>query len=471
MDIPTLDALRLSAAIAAREVSCVEVMEAALARIADVNPALNALVSLRDPDILMTEARRADAELDRGTLRGWMHGFPHAVKDLANVKGLVTTMGSPVFKDTVAQADDIFVERIRAAGAIFIGKTNTPEFGLGSNTYNPVFGVTRNVLDPTRTAGGSSGGAAVALAAGMVPVADGSDMMGSLRNPAAWNGVIGFRPSMGRIPDGNAADLFAGSLATIGPMGRTVADTAQLFATMAGYDSRAPLSTAGDPAVFAPPLGRDMVGLRIGWLGDLDGYLAMEEGVLALCETALGTLRDLGCTVSEARLDFPPEALWETWLTLRKVIVAELLAPLYTNESTRASMKPEAVWEVENGLRVTAAEIAKARAGRSAWYRALRGLFGRFDLLVLPSAQVFPFDADIHWPKEIVGRTMDTYHRWMEVVIPGTLGGGPVINVPAGVNADGLAMGMQLMGPMNADRLVLDSAYAYGQARIGSEQC
>ena len=302
MDIPTLDALRLSAAIAAREVSCVEVMEAALARIADVNPALNALVSLRDPDILMTEARRADAELDRGTPRGWMHGFPHAVKDLANVKGLVTTMGSPVFKDTVAQADDIFVERIRAAGAIFIGKTNTPEFGLGSNTYNPVFGVTRNVLDPTRTAGGSSGGAAVALAAGMVPVADGSDMMGSLRNPAAWNGVIGFRPSMGRIPDGNAADLFAGSLATIGPMGRTVADTAQLFATMAGYDSRAPLSTAEDPAVFTPPLGRDMVGLRIGWLGDLDGYLAMEEGVLTLCETALGTLRDLGCTVARRGL-------------------------------------------------------------------------------------------------------------------------------------------------------------------------
>lgn len=461
-DITALDALALAEQIRARKISCVEVMQSYLARIEQLNPRFNAIVSLRAESELLADARQCDAELARGSYRGWMHGLPHAVKELADVRGLSSTHGSPIFRDNVAQKDALFVERIRAAGAIFIGKTNAPEFGLGSQTYNPVYGITRNAWDPGRTSGGSSGGAAVALALRMVPVADGSDMMGSLRNPAAWNNVIGFRPSYGRVP-GDGPDYFE-QLGYSGPMGRTVAETARLLSTMAGFDPRDPLSIAQDPTMFAGSLAGETKGLRIGWLGDYGGYLPMEEGILALCRKALDSFATLGCTVEEAGPAFAPERLWQTWLTLRHWTIASNLAPLYEKAGTRAQLKPEVVWEIKGGLPLTARELGAAAAARGEWYLALLDLFKRFDFLVLPSAQVFPFAAETHWPKEIAGRAMDTYHRWMEVVIGGTLSGCPVANIPAGFNAAGLPMGMQLIGPMHADLAVLKLAAAWEQA-------
>lgn len=353
---------------------------------------------------------------------------------------------------------------MRRNGAILIGKTNTPEFGLGSHTYNTVFGTTLNAYDQTKTAGGSSGGAAVSLALRMLPVADGSDMMGSLRNPAGYNNVFGFRPSFGRVPFGPTSEVFLQQLAYEGPMARSVSDLAMLLSVQAGFDARVPLSIDQDPATFTRPLKRDFKGVRVGWMGDFGGYLPMESGVMELSRNALKHFETLGCTVEEAKPEFSMEKLWQTWLTLRGFLLAGIAGPLYANPQLRAMMKPEAVWEVENGLKLTAANVYEASANRTAWYLALHKLFGKYDYLVLPTAQVFPFDAKLDWPKSIGGKPMDTYHRWMEVVIGGTLSGLPVINVPAGFGPTGLPMGLQIIGKAQADLAVLQMAYAYEQA-------
>ncbi len=462
--IVALDALALSGAIRAREVSCREVMAAYLAQIERLNPKVNALVSLQAPESLLAQADARDRQLARGEWLGWMHGFPQAVKDLAATAGIPTTMGSPLFADFVPAHDAIVVERARRTGAIVIGKTNTPEFGLGSHTYNPVFGTTRNAYDPSKIAGGSSGGAAVALALRLLPVADGSDMMGSLRNPAAYNNVFGLRPSQGRVPFGPTAEVFVQQLATEGPMGRSVADLARLLATQAGHDARAPLSLEQDPAAFAAPLARDFEGVRIGWLGDYGGYLPMEPGVLELCRAALKDFEALGCVVEEARPDFAMERLWECWLAHRHWLVGGLLAEAYADPARRALLKPEAIWEIEGGLKLSALEVYQASVVRSAWYQALDKLFERYDYLLLPSAQVFPFDADIPWPKDVAGKPMDTYHRWMEVVIGPTLAGLPALSVPVGFNAAGLPMGLQIIGKPRADLAVLALGHAHEQA-------
>ncbi|MFP5406443.1 MAG: amidase, partial [Gammaproteobacteria bacterium] len=433
-----------------------------------VNPQVNAIVSLEPEARLLAQADSCDALLAKGQWPGWMHGMPQAPKDLAPTRGIPTTWGSPIFAGFVPEQDAACVERVRAAGAILIGKTNTPEFGLGSQTFNPVFGATRNAWDRSKTAGGSSGGAAVALATRMLPVADGSDMMGSLRNPAAFNNVYGFRPSSGRVPNTQGPDAFSQQLATDGPMGRTVADVARLLATQAGYDVRAPLSLDSDPAVFAEPLEREWRGTRIGWLGDLGGYLPFQDGVLALCREALTAFETVGCTVEEARIDFPPARMWETWLTWRRFLVSGALAVHYDDPQRRALLKPEAIWEIEQGMRTSAPEVWRASVARTALYRAVLQAFERFDFLVLPSAQVFPFDVEKRWPEAIEGREMDTYHRWMEVVILPTLTGCPALSVPAGFGSSGasrgLPMGIQIIGRPRDDRSVLQLGHAWEQA-------
>jgi amidase len=464
-DILSLSATELSKCIAEREVSCHELMRSTLRRIEQLNPRFNALVSLRPAADLLAEADARDRQLAQGQRLGWMHGFPVAVKDLADAKGLVTTMGSPATSRQPAARDALFVERMKRAGAIVIGKSNTPEFGLGSHTYNHVFGITGNAYDVTRTAGGSSGGAAVSLALRMVPVADGSDMGGSLRNPAAWNNVIGFRPSRGRVPAVPAEDIFYQQLATEGPMGRNVGDVARLLSTMAGWDDRAPLSLkeslppadAEDPIACAP-------GKRVGWLGSIWPDLPLEPGIRELCETALRHFEQIGCSVEPCSLAFSREQNWSTWLRLRQFLVGGKLGPLYANATTKAQMKPEAVWEVEQSHSLNAALLYQASAARSALYQVFRELFTRFDYLIAPSAQVFPFDAQLHWPSEIAGVAMDTYHRWMEIVTPFTLAGLPVVGMPVGFSANGLPMGMQIVGPAHADLSVLAVARAYEQA-------
>src|SRR5262245_299454 len=319
-----MDAHRLSEAIHARDVSCVEVMTAYLDHIERLNPHVNAIVSLEPRESLLRQAGQRDEALARGESLGWLHGIPQAVKDLLPTRGIRTTWGSPLFASFVPDVDAIAVERLRGAGAILIGKTNVPEFGLGSQTYNQVFGTTLNAYDQTRTAGGSSGGAAVALALRMLPVADGSDHAGSLRNPAAFNNVLGFRTTFGCVP---AADLdaFVAALGVIGPMARTATDLARMLSVLSGYDPRAPLSSHGDPARFTGPLDRDVTGTRIGWLGDFGGHLAFEPGVLEPCRAAVDALAQAGCVVDEVLLSHPMERVWESWLVLRAAQVGSVL--------------------------------------------------------------------------------------------------------------------------------------------------
>lgn len=470
-ELVLLQAHELAERIRLRQVSCREVMQTYLAHIECYNPKVNALVSLQPADSLLAQAEQRDAELARGEYRGWMHGLPHAIKDLSLTQGIRTTLGSPLYRDFIPERDGIMVERIKAAGAILIGKSNTPEFGLGSQTYNPLFGATGCAYDPSKTAGGSSGGAAAALALHLVPVADGSDMMGSLRNPAAFNNIFGFRPSQGRVPFDDSSDLFIDQLGYEGPMARSVRDAALLLSVQAGGDARAPLSIAESGQGFAAPLERDFKGTRLGWLGDFNGYLPMEKGLLELCEKALGDFRSLGCSVEQASPDFAPERLWSSWRTLRHWMVAGSLGSTYADPQKRTQLKDEAIWEVENGLKLSASQVFEASVIRSDWYRAISRLFERFDYLLLPSAQVFPFDKNCPWPRSIEGVAMDTYHRWMEVVIPGTLSGCPVASVQAGFNANGLPMGLQIIGKHQADFAVLQLAHAYEQASRWFQRC
>ena len=463
-EIVQWSAVELSRRIHARDVSCVEVMEAFLAQIDRLNPTVNAVVARVDPEVAIDQARQRDVLLSQGLSGGWMHGFPQAPKDLAATAGLVTTMGSLALARNVPTHDSIVVERVRRQGTVMIGKTNTPEFGLGSHTYNKVYGTTRNAWNPERSAGGSSGGTAVAVALNMLPVADGSDMMGSLRNPAAWSNIYGLRPSLGRVPYGPTDDVFFQQLGTEGPMARNPQDLAWLLATQAGYDPRAPLSLNDDPSCFAQPLHRDFRQARIGWLGDFGGYLAIDPEVMAVNERALETFQRLGCHVEAVSPFFPMDALWECWCALRSLIVSGKLEPLYADPDTRALLKPEAIWEAEQGSRRSTTDINRATATRSRWYQALLSQFVDYDFLVLPCTQIAPFPAEEPWPKTVAGRAMDTYHRWMEVVIGPTLAGVPAASLPSGFTADGLPLGLQVIAPPRSDFALLQLAAAWHEA-------
>jgi len=462
-DIVMLDAVPLAHAIRFRQVSCVEVMSAYLDHIEALNPKVNAIVARQDRSALLAQARERDAQLPRGTPMGPLHGLPIAVKDLAPVKGMPMTMGSPILKDFMPPADSIMVERLRQAGAIIIGKTNTPEFGLGSHTYNPVYGATRNAYDQTRSAGGSSGGAAVALALRMLPVADGTDYGGSLRNPAGWNNVFGFRTSYGLVPP-DARDAFLPSMSVIGPMARNVADLALLLSVQAGHDPRAPLSMPGDGARFVGRLERDHKGKRVAWAGDFKGAVPYEPGVLDLCKSALATFEAMGCIVEEAQPDFSIERVWRAWVTLRAWQSGSNLLAWYDDPEKRALMKPEAVFEVESGRKLSAFDITAASVVRTEWYQAVRKFFATYDYFILPTAQLFPFAVELDWPREVAGRKMETYHEWMKGVLPVTMSGCPALAAPAGFDARGLPMGIQIVGPNQADLACLQLASAYDTA-------
>ena len=466
MVVTDLSASELSQAIHTKALSCREVMQAYLDRIARVNPGFNALVSLQDPVHLLAQADAADAALAQGLHKGWLHGMPIALKDLVDVAGIPTTCGSPLLRQHVPTQDALLTQRLKAAGGIVIGKTNTPEWGLGSHTFNPVFGATANAYNPAYSAGGSSGGAAVALAQRLLPVADGSDFMGSLRNPAAWNNVFGLRPSQGRVPAYPSSDVWVSQLGTDGPMARTMRDLALLLETMSGFDARAPLSLAPLPAGFAMDLQPEAKGLRIGWLGDLDGYLPMEAGVLEACENGLKRLEGLGCTVEPVALGYSPESVWQTWLAWRRVLTASRIAPMVAKG--RDQVKPEALWEFDQAKGMTAADFLQASVERSAFYQHMLSLLARFDVLVLPSCQVWPFDIELRWPSRIQtpkGQVqMDTYHRWMEVVIYASLCGLPALNLPCGFNPQGLPMGMQVIGQLRGDMALMSLGLAYEEA-------
>ena len=464
MVIPNMSALDLSNAIHSKAVSCREVMQAYLKHIEMHNARSNALVSLADSASVLKMADERDAQLSRGESMGWMHGMPQAVKDLVDVAGFRTSHGSPLSDPMPATTDNLMSARMRAAGCIFIGKTNTPEFGLGSHTFNEVFGATHNAWNPAKSAGGSSGGAAVALAQRMLPVADGSDFMGSLRNPAGWNHVFGMRPSQGRLPRYPVPDTFIAQLSTEGPMARTVQDLAMLLSTQAGYDARSPLSIAESGQAFTQSLDTAMQHRRVGWLGNLQGYLPMEDGILQVCESALKTLASTGCHVSTAQLGMPPEEIWEAWLVWRQALAGRNIGTYTHHANWRDKVKPEGQWEFDQSLGLKGSQLMQASVTRTRYYQSMLTLFESFDVLALPVAQVWPFDVTERWPRHINGHAMDTYHRWMEVVIYATFAGLPAISVPAGFNAQGLPMGLQLIGKPQGDFELLQMAHAYEQA-------
>ncbi len=458
--ITDLGAVELSAAIHSRRLSCESVMRAYLERIAALNPKHNALVALRPAEDCMAEARACDAELAAGQSRGWMHGMPQAIKDTANAKGLPSTLGCTLLRNNIATSDSIIVERAKAAGALVIGKTNIPEFGLGSHTFNNVYGTTGNAYDTSVVAGGSSGGAAVALAQRMLPVADGSDFMGSLRNPAAWNNIFGMRPSQGLVPFAPGADVWLSQLGTEGPMARRVADLAALLNTQAGHDTRQPLSWSPDgPASLT---GASLQGVRVGWLGDLAGYLATEPGVLDACEAGLERMRQAGAVVERVSLDMDLEAVWTTWLVWRNALIGPRIGALMHLPGAREAIKPEALWEYDQSQGLSLLQFMRASEVRTQLYNKMSTLLAQVDLLTLPVAQVWPFPVEQRWPQQVNGRAMSTYHRWMEATIYATLAGMPAISVPSGFDATGrLPMGLQWIGPARGDAALLRWAAAY----------
>lgn len=462
-----MPAWELSRQVHSKQISCTEVMEAYLDHIDKVNPEVNAIVALQDREGLMKQAAEKDRLIESGRSDGWMHGFPQAIKDLEETKGIKTTFGCPVFKDYIPQADSLVVRRMKKAGSIIIGKTNIPEWGYGSQSYNNVYGTTGNPYDPSRTAGGSSGGTACALAMRMQPVADGSDFMGSLRNPAGWCNVYGFRPSWGRVPN-DGLDQFMNTFAIRGPMARTVADLALLLSTLSGYDEFYPLSLADDtdlksltPQNVHEKLRSCQKGRKLAWLGDWDGYLPMEDGVLALCEETLATFPEFGITVEKIKPPYDPEAFWkEIWIPLRH-LCAQALSPLYEDKEKRKLLKPEILFEYEGSVGKDCSGVYSASVKRTDWYKTVLKVFETYDFIAVPTAQVFPFDKSIHWPKEIAGKKMDTYHRWMEVATHWTMSNSPVAAIPAGFSKKGLPMGIQVIGKPRSDFDLLQFAYAY----------
>ena len=432
-------------------------MIAHLDQIERVNPQVNAIVTLL-PERAIQGARRADDALARGEPIGPLHGLPIAHKDLVLTKGIRTTFGSTVFRDFVPDQDALIVERLRSGGAITIGKTNTPEFGAGSQTYNEVFGETPNPYDPTKTCGGSSGGAAVALACGMLPIADGSDMGGSLRNPASFCNVVGFRPSPGRVPSWPEQIAWS-TLQVEGPMARTVRDVALLLSAMAGPDPRSPISISEPGSRFAQPLDRNFRGVRIAWSRDLGG-LPVDPRVTAVIDRQRHVFEALGCTVEDAEPDWTDAD--EVFKVLRAWRFAlgrgDLLA------THRDQLKDTVNWNIEAGINLTGEQIGHAEQKRTEIYHRVRTFMERYEFLILPVSQVPPFDIKQRYVAEINGVPMDTYIDWMRSCYYITVTGHPAISVPCGFTPDGLPVGVQIVGRHHDDFGVLQLAHAFEQA-------
>ncbi len=464
MDTHFLTATELARRLRSRELSAVEVLDAHLAQIERMNPAVNAIVTLV-PERAREAARAADEALAGGEPPGPLHGLPVAHKDLALTAGIRTTFGSPLYADWVPGESSLVVERIQAAGAITIGKTNTPEMGAGSQTFNPVFGATRNPYDLSKTCGGSSGGAATALASGMVPIADGSDMGGSLRNPASFCNVVGFRPSPGRVPVWPTEAPWS-ELSVEGPMARTVADVALLLSAIAGPDPRSPIALAGPGSVFAEPLDRAVRGVRVAWSDDAGG-LPVDPAVTAALAPARRALEELRCEVVDG---FPRlEDAGEIFQVLRAVEFEVGLGPEY--DANPESLKDTIRWNLELARRLTAPDVARALREHAALRERVRRFMEDVDFLALPTVQVPPFDVEIEWVREIRGVEMETYVDWMRSCSDITVTACPAISVPAGFTPDGLPVGLQLVGRHRDDLGVLQLAHAFEQAtRVGERR-
>ncbi len=465
--MPTLDlasypaATTLLAAIARRELGVEELLRATLARIDAVNPRVNAIVTV-DIDAALATAREMDVRGPQAEQP--LFGLPIAIKDLALTRGIRTTFGSPLFADFVPDQDELLVSRLRAAGAIILGKTNTPEFGAGSQTFNRVFGATRNPYDLSRTCGGSSGGAAVALATGMTALADGSDLGGSLRNPAAFCNVVGMRPSPGRVPTWPRL-MSSEPLAVQGPMARNVVDCALLLSTMAGPDPRVPIALPEAGVSFRVPLARDLKGLRLAWSPNL-GQFEVDAQVLAVLERALPVFNTLGCEVTGASPDLRDAD--EVFRVLRAWQMAARFAPDF--ERQRPHLKDTVVWNIEQGLALSLNDVTQAEIKRTQLIARVAAFFEHYDFLLCPATQVLPFPIEQEWVKNINGRELATYLDWMGVCYAITVTGCPAISVPAGFTENGLPVGLQIVGKRWADLAVLQLAHGFEMATQHGER-
>jgi amidase len=452
-----MSGVEMAQLIRAKKLSAREALAEHMKQIDRVNPKVNAIVTLVK-EVAAADAAKADEMQARGESLGPLHGLPVAHKDLMDTRGVRTTYGSPLFKDYVPSEDDIVVARMRRAGAILVGKTNTPEFGAGSQTFNSVFGATRNPYDLTKTCGGSSGGAAVALACGMAPVASGSDTGGSLRNPAAFCNVVGFRPSVGRVPNPKAGFAWS-TLSTSGCLGRSVGDLAFSLSTIAGPDSRAPLSINEPGEVFARPLGREFKGVRVAWFKDLGG-VPFDARVRTVVDGHRATFESLGCVVEQAEPDFSPAEI--SFRTLRAWISA-------TNYGSRLQQHPDAFKdtlkaEIEKGQRLSGQDIAHAEIAHGQIWRRFQAFLEKYEYFILPTTQLPPFDVTVPYPTEIAGVKFDDYIDWMKSCWYISATGNPAASVPAGFTAEGLPVGIQIVGRDKQDFSVLQMAYAFEQA-------
>jgi amidase len=447
-----------ASAVRSGAISARELLELHLDRIAERNPQLNAVVSL-DEERARLGADEADRALASGAEVGLLHGLPFAFKDTHAAAGWRTTYGSPLYADHVPEADELLVERVRRAGVVVIGKTNVPEFAAGSHTFNPVFGTTLNPVDPSRSAGGSSGGAACALAAGMVPLADGSDMGGSLRNPASFCGVVGLRPSLGRVPEWPLYNQWE-TTSVGGPMARNVGDLALLLSVMAGPDPRAPQALRDPGSAFAPPLAGSLAGLRVALSTDLGGAFEVDDEVAGVVSASAAVFSGAGASVSAAHPDLAEAD--DTFRTLRAWhLQAKLGARLAAHPD---SFKRSLADNIRLGETLSGADVARAYTQRTALSERMRLFFTSYDVLVLPVSQVPPFPADQEYPSAINGRPMETYLDWMRAAYLITVTGCPAISVPAGHTRDGLPVGIQIVAPHGADRRLLEIAAAFEAA-------
>lgn len=456
-DLVFLDATEQAALIASKQLSAVELLQAHLEQIDRVNPTVNAICTLVAEQALQ-EAEAADRHQAQGGELGPLHGLPVGIKDLTETKGIRTTHGSPIYADHVPETDALVVTRYRQAGAVVLGKTNTPEFGAGSQTFNPVFGATRNPYDLDKTCGGSSGGAGVALACGMIPLAQGSDFGGSLRNPAAWSNVVGFRNGIGRVPVWPAALGYTG-LSVTGAMGRTVRDVALQLSAIAGPDPRVPSALPFPPDVFKTDLTREFNGVRVAWSQDLGGY-PVESIITSVCNAQRHVFADLGCAVDDADPDLSDAD--DIFQVMRAYSFAHRHQPHLQNH--RDKLKQTVIWNAEQGLTLSALDIAQAEAKRTALFGRLAQFFEQYDFICVPTTQVPPFSIDQEYPTEINGKELATYIDWMGLCYAITVTGCPSISVPCGFTPDGLPVGLQIVGRPHADVDVLQLAHAFEQA-------
>ena len=459
MSVTDLTAIELRDALHSRRLSAREAMSGYLTRIDELNPQINAIVSRVEPDAAMQAADLADKKLAAGDAPP-LTGFPLAVKDLADVRGFKTSHGSPLLGKRPAKADCILASRLRAAGGVFIGKTNVPEFGFGSHTFNPVFGTTVNPFDQTRSAGGSSGGAAASLASHMLPLADGSDFGGSLRNPASFCGVVGMRPSVGRIP-GEPLQGWTARIGVQGPMARNVRDLGLMMSVIAGFDARDPLSFPDDPSQFSGSFEQSFNGIRVAWTRDFDAY-PVEANVHQVCKTALENLRAIGCVVDEAHPDIT--GAMDVFQTQRAAAVRSLgnsLQGMFPD--WRDHTKDTAVWNLEKSFDLDFASFHASELERTRITRSFVNFFDDWDFLVLPTVQVQPFPADQEWVHEINGQQMSTYLDWMSSCCVISITDLPALSLPVGLSPEGLPVGLQIVGPPKSDLAVLKLAYALEQ--------